>query len=443
MPDRMTTPSLEDSGAAAGGLRVLIAAEHASSAFGGEAALALHYFRVLRRRGIPTWLVVHDRTRPELEKLFPGEPRMVFVRDSAMQRLLWRLGTFLPARLSSVTFVYAIRLLTQLEQRRIVRRLVREQRISVVHQPMPVSPKEPSILYGLGAPVIIGPMNGGMDYPAAFRKMQNAGELAAIAVARGLSTLINRLMPGKREAALLLVANERTRAALPDGVGARVEPLVENGVDLGLWRPEAAAAPPPRSGPAQYVFLGRLVDWKAVDFLLQAFVRAAGESPMSLSIVGDGPERRSLEALAENLGILDREAPGKPGRVHFLGWKTQAECAATVRRSDALVLPSLMECGGAVVLEAMSMAVPVVATAWGGPADYLDSACGILVEPTSREALIGGIAAALVRLAKNPEERRALGRAGREKVLRDFDWEVKVDRMLDHYRQVAGGPSLG
>ena len=88
------------------------------------------------------------------------------------------------------------------------------------------------------------------------------------------------------------------------------------------------------------------------------------------------------------------------GTVHFAGWLAQSACAEWLRDADALVLPSLLECGGAVVLEAMSMAKPVIATAWGGPLDYHDASCGVLVIPESREAIIDGFAAAMVALAR-------------------------------------------
>jgi glycosyltransferase involved in cell wall biosynthesis len=89
----------------------------------------------------------------------------------------------------------------------------------------------------------------------------------------------------------------------------------------------------------------------------------------------------------------------------------------------------------------MAMAIPVIATAWGGPADYLDPSCGILVEPTSRGAFIDGLALALVRLAKQPEECVAMGNAGRTKVLQEFDWNTKVDSVYELYRDVSDNPS--
>jgi glycosyltransferase involved in cell wall biosynthesis len=415
--------------------RVVIVAEHASAKFGGEAALPLNYFRILRQRNVPAWLVTHERTRAELVALFPEElERIIFVPDTAAHRLLWRLGRRLPARLSACTTGYAMRVMTQLDQRRRLRQLVRQHGVTVIHQPMPVSPKEPSLLYGIGVPVVIGPMNGGMDYPPAFRAMQRPVERLLVPLGRRLAGVMNRLIPGKRQAALLLVANERTRRALPAGLTANVAVLVENGVDLSLWHPDGSRDGAAGGDAVHYVYVGRLVDWKAVDLLLEAFRRAAARAAMRLTIVGDGPERARLEALALRLGL---PRGSQAACVEFLGWLPQAACVEALRGCDGLVLPSLLECGGAVVLEAMAMEIPVIATAWGGPADYLDASCGILVEPSSRAALIENLAVAFVRLARSPRERRAMGRAGKAKVAGQFDWETKVDRMLAIYRDVG------
>jgi glycosyltransferase involved in cell wall biosynthesis len=413
---------------------VLIVAEHASLKFGGEAALPLHYYRILRRRQIPVWLVIHERTRSELESLFPLDgDRIVFVADTKAHLVLWRLSQFLPDRISNFTIGFLLRCLTQVAQRREIRRLLRAHAISVIHQPIPVSPKEPSLIAGMNIPVIIGPMNGGMDYPPGFRKLQSGTERLVLATGRWLADFMNYLMPGKREAAMLLVANDRTRAALPRGVCSNVVTLVENGVDLALWSGPRSAATEPVIAVTRFVFMGRLVDWKAVDLLLLAFKRASAQAAMTLSVIGSGDERGNLEQIARSMDILD-DRSDQAGRVCFLGWMSQADCAGQLARSDALVLPSMAECGGAVVLEAMAMEVPVIATAWGGPVDYLDSSCGILVQPSSKDAFVDDLALALIRLATDPQNRRAMGKAGRLKVIRDFDWEGKVDRMLELYR---------
>jgi glycosyltransferase involved in cell wall biosynthesis len=419
-------------------LRVLIVAEHASLKFGGEAALPLHYFRLLRERGMPAWLVVHERTRTELSARFPQEAeRIIYIPDTAAHRMLWKIGQRLPDRLSYFSTGFVMRVLTQWIQRRIVKDLVRQERIDIVHQPIPVSPKEPSMIFKVGAPVVIGPMNGGMAYPPAFRKLQTAWIENTLRLGKMASGLLNRVMPGKRQAALLLVANERTRLALPPSVQAPVVTLVENGVDLSVWATPSSAERT-STDVTRFVFMGRLVDWKAVDLLLKAFAQAQQHAPMALTIIGDGEERLSLEALCDTLGLKKGPSPAA-STVSFLGWKAQAECAQWLRCSDALVLSSLNECGGAVVLEAMALGLPVIASDWGGPADYLDEQCGILVPPDSHDGFVQGLSDAMIKLAKSPRLREDMGAAGRLKVLREFDWNIKMDRMLALYRQAIQG----
>ena len=421
-------------------LRVLIVAEHASYKFGGEASLPLHYYEILRQREIPTWLVVHERTKEELERLFPGDTaHITYIKDTVWHLFLWRLSTRLPNRLSYFTTGFILRLITQLEQKKIIKKLVTEENITVIHQPMPVSPKEPSMVYGFGVPVIIGPMNGGMDYPLAFRHNQSKIVNLSLSVGRWSANLMNSLIPGKKQAAALLVANQRTGQALPQGVCSQVIELVENGVDLALWN-TTEVIKEASSEVTRYVFVGRLVDWKAVDLLLLAFGQAAKESPMSLTIIGDGAERLSLESQAKELEIQAQEM-NEAGKVYFAGWISQQDCAQELQKCDAMVLPSLLECGGAVVLEAMATRIPVIATAWGGPADYLDSSCGILVEPISREGFIENLSKAMISLAQSPEKRHQMGKAGREKVIKYFDWNVKVEQMIEIYNKVIANSS--
>src|SRR5215813_5237924 len=151
-------------------MRVCIVAEHASYKFGGEAVLPLHYFTGLRKRDIEAWLVVHARTRAELEAAFPGDrDRLRFIPDAWFHKLLSRLSGFLPRRIAEASLGLFSQLTTQYLARKIVRELIAGESIDIVHQPIPVSPRFPSLMTDLGVPVVIGPMNGGMEYPAAFR----------------------------------------------------------------------------------------------------------------------------------------------------------------------------------------------------------------------------------------------------------------------------------
>ncbi|WP_071527157.1 glycosyltransferase family 4 protein [Nodosilinea nodulosa] len=417
-------------------VRVVIVAEAASLQFGGEAALPLHYYRVLRRRGIPVWLVVREHVRTQLKKLFPDDDNVsiIYTSDSRWHRWLYPLPRWKLTSSLAYPISFLLQSITQLEQRQLIRRLIKIHGINIVHQPTPVSPKAPSYFFGMGVPVIVGPMNGGMDYPAAFRKKESRSHTLIKSFGRKASHFLNVLIPGKRKAAVLLVANARTRKALPKTCKGEVIQLVENGVDTSVWNFAAHDFDGNRHSLTRYVFVGRLVGWKAVDLLLQAFKTASERAHISLTIIGDGRERESLEQLAQDLGVLDTEA-NQPGKVHFTGWLDQSECAKQLQQHDAMILPSLQECGGAVVLEAMCMCLPVIATNWGGPSDYLDPSCGILVNPSSRKEFLDGLSKAMIKLSLHPELRKAMGKAGQEKVIQEFTWDAKVDTMLEIYRK--------
>jgi len=414
-------------------VRVLIVAENASAKFGGEAFLPLHYFRLLRERGIEAWLLTHERVQDELDAMFPlDRDRIHYVPDTRAHVALHKLGAPLPGRLNDVTLCCASQLITQWMQRRTVRKLVRRHHITVVHSPAPVSPRLPSALFDVDAPVVIGPMNGGMTYPSAFAYLDRSSARSMHALARAASNLANLLLPGKRHAAALLVANARTEAALPSVTrDVPVVHLVENGVDLarfsGLDR-EIEVKHEREHDRVRFAFVGRLVDWKGVDLLLEALTKTTCEQTVELEVFGAGPEQAALTEQAERLGLSDR--------VTFHGFVPQEQTARRLAQLDGLVLPSLYECGGAVVLEAMASGLPVIATRWGGPADYLDDSCGVLIDPTSREHVVDSFARALSALAVDPSLRKRMGALGRLKVEAEYDWVRKLDRMLEVYRAV-------
>jgi len=175
-------------------------------------------------------------------------------------------------------------------------------------------------------------------------------------------------LPGKIKAETVLVANERTKQPLPAGVQGKIIELVENGVDFSVWRSDSSLSKA-ATGQVHFIFLGRPIDSKAVDLLLEAFAAVVAQTDGVLEIIGDGDLRGELEAQTARLGI--------DSSVVFSGWLSQEQCAIKLQQADALVLPSLREGGGAVVLEAIAVGLPVIATNWGGPGDYLNSSCGI------------------------------------------------------------------
>ena len=142
-------------------MRIAIVCSDASELMGGEAMIPLQLFREYRSQGIECYLFTHDRVRNELLRLFDQRDhhRLVFSPDTWLQKKVCRWGRLLPDKLREM-FVYGMmRLFTERWQRRRLKAWVEAGKIDVVHQPVPISPRMPTFIFGVGVPVLIGPLN--------------------------------------------------------------------------------------------------------------------------------------------------------------------------------------------------------------------------------------------------------------------------------------------
>ncbi|HEU4456897.1 MAG TPA: glycosyltransferase family 4 protein [Longimicrobium sp.] len=200
---------------------------------------------------------------------------------------------------------------------------------------------------------------------------------------------------------------------------------------------DAPPQPPPYTydgaRPFDMLFIGRLVERKGVHVLLDAISRLPPGRRARLHVVGDGPDRERLEARAAELGLLGE-------RAIFHGFVSKEDLQRRLETCDAFVLPAVVDAKGdteglgVVLLEAMSYARPVIASAAGGIVDIVrDGRNGWLVPPGDAAALAGAIAACM----DDPERARTFGLNGREDVEAGFSWDVIADRLAEIYRRVA------
>jgi glycosyltransferase involved in cell wall biosynthesis len=173
----------------------------------------------------------------------------------------------------------------------------------------------------------------------------------------------------------------------------------------------------PLSTSIKVVTVGRLVSWKGVDKVLEAVAHC---DRVGVAIVGDGPERERLLELAKALSMGDR--------VYFAGKRRKAETLALMTMCDIFVLNSSYEGFPHVVLEAMSLGLPVVVTAVGGTLEIVqDGENGILIPPEGTSAL----REALLKLVSSPAERRRLA-DGAQRTLERFN----LSRMVSETEEV-------
>jgi phosphatidylinositol alpha-mannosyltransferase len=201
--------------------------------------------------------------------------------------------------------------------------------------------------------------------------------------------------------------------------------IVPNGIDVEAYRTPRPRPPQLVSNRRIVLYVGRLEPRKGVDHLIRAMAQVrTGIPDVTLVIVGDGPERASLTALAAG-----------NTSVHFAGRVADDDLVAYLQSADVVCSPALGgESFGIVLLEAMACGKPIVASRIEGYEALVgDAGCARLVPPGDAEAL----ASELTTLLVSPEEGRRLGVAGGAAAL-EYDWQAIARRLDAVYRRVLG-----
>lgn len=311
--------------------------------------------------------------------------------------------------------------------RRYVRaRLAAGVRFDVAHQVTPVALRYPSPVVGLGVPVVLGPVGGSLESPPAFVPEEGTTPwYQRLRRLDGFRLRRDPLLRGSyRSADCVVGIAPYVRDLLGDLSLRRYESLSDVAVQEA--RPEVDRTS--RAGPVRLLHVGRLVRTKGAREAIRAMARLR-DLPVVLDVVGDGDDRRACEDLVRELGLVERVT------VH--GAVPHAGVDRFYERADVFVFPSYREPGGAVVLEAMAHGLPLVVCDRGGPGANVSDACAVRLPADSPDQLARDVAGAVRRLAVDPDLRRRMGAAARERVVAHHLWDRHVDRMSDLYEDVA------
>jgi glycosyltransferase involved in cell wall biosynthesis len=212
------------------------------------------------------------------------------------------------------------------------------------------------------------------------------------------------------------------RERAPELGRTRIE-TIPNGVDVAGVRAGAEATA--RPAPERYaLFVGKLAKNKGAHYLVDLAVRARLGLP--LIVIGDGPER----------GTIEREARAAGCDVRILGWRSRGDVFQWLRHTELLIFPSVWpEPLSRVLIEASALSVPIAALDTGGTSDIVvDNETGLLAGGAEE------LARQVARLASDSSLRSRLGEAAAKRAAAEFDMPVIIGRMESLYQSLINAP---
>jgi glycosyltransferase involved in cell wall biosynthesis len=403
-------------------MKLLLSAYACEPGKGSEPGVGWRWATELARSGHEVWVVTRGNNEQPVAESLACDPvhNLHFVyydlpswltwwkkggRGIRLYYFLWQIGIYFVAR-----------------------RLNNAVGFDRVHHITFVGIRQPSFMGLLGAPFVFGPAAGGERAPRLLRKsFPLKGRITEwLRDVANRATGFNPLMHLTFHTATEIFATcEETRQLIP----ARYRHKCRIGLAIGVDLPHPVPARP-RLGSRRILFVGRLLYWKGAHLALRAVARLiANGNPARFTVIGDGPDRRRLQALAQDLGVADQ--------VEWIPWLSQEKLLQAYAEYDVMLFPSLHDSGGMVVLEAMARGLPVVCLDLGGPGTIVNDVCGRVVATRSRNEaeVVADLADATETLLGNA---RALAGCSAAAPLRarQFSWASVVG-------QVYGGGTTG
>lgn len=237
-----------------------------------------------------------------------------------------------------------------------------------------------------------------------------------------------------RKGDLFLPISIRWRNRLVEcGCNPNLTDVHHMGVELRRFRFEETR-PRAEGEPLRVLTVGRMVEKKGVEYALRAVAEARSRGVnLQYKVIGDGPLRGSLEALADRLGLNEV--------VTFCGWQDQDTVAEQIRTNDVMLAPSVTDRTGdqegipVTLMEAMASGLTVLSTRHSGiPELVTHGKTGLLAD----ERDVDGLADALVRLSKDDALREGLRKAARTAIAEGFDVRKLNARLVGIFRGLAG-----
>lgn len=380
-------------------------------------------------------LVTHVRNKKDIISAVNGRfKEIIYIDNEYISSPLFKMGNFLKkigigGWMTNMALRYPSNIAFEYEIYKLLKERINNNEFDFIHRISPVSPTVPSpIAKWVKTPFIYGPINGGLSWPKLF-KDEIKKEREIIVHIRNIYKYLPYYKSTFKNSAKILAAFSHVEKDIPLADKNKIIRFNELGVDTDLFKPSINKIYDSDSS-CYFLFVGRLVPYKSPHVVISAFAKSAIlRDKYKLSIVGDGPERDTLQKLIDDNNLNNC--------VKILGWKNQQEVAQYMANSDVFVFPTIREVGGNVLIEAMSSGLPSIVPDYGGPSELVDDSIGIKIPLSDKNEFLKSYINSMEQLASDVELRARLSKNARKKALELHSWPIKGVQMKLIYESIS------
>ena len=397
---------------------IILIAPNVGEQMGGEAIKALQIFQEYKKRLPNTLQVTHERNRAEIE----GRLQLAdvfFIDDDFISLFLWKSRVFrflLDAHFSKK----AVKLAEQLAK-------VRGYHGNdvIIHQTEPNSPVVPRHISSQHINVF-GPINGNVYFPKIFKHKESLSDTLRRVLHIPIQKINAFLFSHLSKADMIFVAGGQRTVDSLKAANCPEDIMVET-IDCGmrdsyLSRPRITH----QGNNYRFIHFGRLVPFKCTDLIVKALAKT--QKPITLDIIGSGPELPHCKQIADELNLNSR--------VNFIAWREHKALLDSLSDYRGVVLPSIGDSNGIVIQEALALGLPPICLDWGGPQLLIDhEQDGFLIKPVSETLITDAIAKAMDTLSEDPNLAESFSVASRDKAA-GWLWSSVTEEWLSHYSKI-------
>lgn len=296
----------------------------------------------------------------------------------------------------------------------------------IVHQLNMIGYREPGYLYKLNKPFVWGPIGGFNITP--WKLLYTMGLHGCIFyLCRNIINIFQ--MHNSKRVKTAIESSKALISATQD----------DHDKILKLWNKESYIIPEvgftaldeevkikPREGKLRICWSGLHIPRKSLNFLLDAVSRCRNKDNIELHIIGDGECNKKWKKLARTLDVRN---------IKWYGWIDRAKALSIMKDSHLFAITSLSDATSTVLLEALSLGLPVIALNHLGFANVITDNCGIRINVDSHKQLVRDIAMAIDKLYENDDLRQNLSKGAVSRA-KEFSWNKKAEDINKIYCQI-------